>query len=662
MPHSTEHESLFPRADASEVIKATHYSALSPDGLHIASLSTPTTLTIHTTSSLSDPVLTINIPSTSSSSRSSTLHWSPATSSSRSTRILLSSEDTVRIYDITDPGWSAVISNGSGSAGSHSHVDFGCDDAQILAFSEFSASLTVWCLHTGQSVSIRDPKFPSPRSYSRSKPGRKGVLALLSRPGSQDVLSLHAASNSQLIKSITLPTIDAQGLRYSPEGKWLAVWDTPSMGYKVMIFTADGNLYRINSGDYFDDSLAGLGVRTIEWSPDGSCLAIGGYEKRITLLSTQTFSPAIHLSHPVSANPARCPVHQETNAAYTTATSTINPPTSSSSPSSSTSSSSSTSPSPPPSTTHLTFSPNSTLLASVSSQTPTTVWLWDLTALRLRAVLVQHADVRRLSWHPTRRGLLLIRTAGPPASDGASSSGLYLWDVEDEGALPRVLTLPSPAAREGRSSLNGVSTAKLDAAWVSAMHPSYSSSSSCSADPSSDSDLKSPSVFLNSTSHFALLHPYGRPSPASSAQTHTHTQPLSTSPVPTTHKVNKDPQSHQTESYPHPEGSTLASDPEPEPQAEEGEEGDDSLFEILTGKSSNGPPQQEETIQPSPSKEQGEEQAEAGVGEEVTRGEEGDSPLALDDDDDRDGDAQGEDEDTFQHLRHLRRGTAVRAA
>lgn len=113
------------------------------------------------------------------------------------------------------------------------------------------------------------------------------MLALLSRPGPQDILTLHAPSSHAVIKTVQLQTADAQGLKWSPDGRWLAVWDAPSVGFKIHIFTADGHLYREWNGEVVE-GIVGLGVKSLEWSPRGDFLAIGGFDRRVTLLSTRT--------------------------------------------------------------------------------------------------------------------------------------------------------------------------------------------------------------------------------------------------------------------------------------------------------------------------------------------------------------------------------------
>lgn len=111
-------------------------------------------------------------------------------------------------------------------------------------------------------------------------------FALLTRSFTHDVVSIHQNTSYRISSTFTLPTIDAQGLKWSPCGRWLAVWDSATSGYKVLIYTADGHLYRTHQKD-----VEGLGVKTVEWSPGGDFLTIGGYDGKLCFLNNYTFSP-----------------------------------------------------------------------------------------------------------------------------------------------------------------------------------------------------------------------------------------------------------------------------------------------------------------------------------------------------------------------------------
>ena len=199
-------------------------------------------------------------------------------------RILLADDDTVRLYDAHDPKWSATITGASSNIGKIANVEFGHTSNEILIFSDFGVKITLWSLVSSRGVEIRDPKFAA-RGYSYRP--ETGHLAILTRPTAHDVVLLLAPGTRELLGSFTLATIDAQGLVWSPDGKWLVIWDAASSGYKVLVYTADGHLYRTMTGGQ-DANNIGLGVKSVAWSAGGAYLAVGGYDGRVSLLNATT--------------------------------------------------------------------------------------------------------------------------------------------------------------------------------------------------------------------------------------------------------------------------------------------------------------------------------------------------------------------------------------
>ncbi|KAF2431621.1 tricorn protease N-terminal domain-containing protein [Tothia fuscella] len=416
-------------------------------------------LDIRTTSSL-ELLRTIT-----TSIQGSTLRWSPIRSSSdTSSRVLLASDENVRVWDIYDERWSAAINNGSGGMGKLVNVEFGRSREEVLCFSDFGSKLTAWNLKSGTSVEIRDPKF-STRGYGYRP--HTGLFALLSRPGPQDILTLHAPTTYFVVKTVTLLTVDAQGVKWSPDGRWMVVWDTPSVGLKIYVYTADGHLYRVYSGDS-EDTL-GLGVKSIEWSPRGDYLAIGGHDRRVVLLSTRTFSPVMVLDHTSSIQLSRgSMVWQEqvtgtSQRSYTTVQQPVAPPTAPDSPSNQATKTG---------LSLIAFNANGTVVATRDDSVPTTVWLWDLTKLTATAVLVQHSPVKQLSWHPTIASLLLIQCSHDEPT-------LYFYDTTNEVPYTLDVSFQKTAGR-------------IEAQWLST---------------ASNSNF---ALLLGDTQSFVLVWPEGR--------------------------------------------------------------------------------------------------------------------------------------------------------
>lgn len=203
-----------------------------------------------------------------------------------SSRVLLANGDTVMIWDVGDAQWSAVINAATSNLGEVARVCFGFTANEILVFSGFGIKVTIWSLTTSRGFEIKDPKaLPTCYDY---RP-RTGHLSILTRDGAHDTLMLLAPGTYELIRSVDITTVDAQGVKWSPDGRWIVVWDAASMGYKVSIYTADGHLFKTYSGSQDADNI-GMGVKTLKWSPLNSTLNIGGFDQRIVLLQRNTVS------------------------------------------------------------------------------------------------------------------------------------------------------------------------------------------------------------------------------------------------------------------------------------------------------------------------------------------------------------------------------------
>ncbi|OCK74239.1 WD40 repeat-like protein [Lepidopterella palustris CBS 459.81] len=426
--------------EVSQQFKTTHYSVPSPDSAYIASLN-GARLQIRSTISL-ELIRSISLPS-EQNIRGTVIRWAPVPDNGRSRRFFLSDENNARVWDLYDEKWTAVINNGSGGMGKIVNGDFGCTEDEVILFSDFGAKVTIWSLASGRSVEIKDPKFSTVKGYGYRL--KTGIFALLSRPAGQDIVTLHAPGTYFVLKTITLASVDAQGLRWSPDGRWLVVWDAPSSGYRVLVYTADGHLFRMYSGER-EGEVCGLGVKCVEWTPRGDGLAIGGWDKRVTLLSTRTFSPVVFLDHTPSVQLTNGSVWQEAVSAssarsYAITAQPISPPVAVSSPSDS---------SPKVGISIAAFNADGTLVATRDDSTPTTVWLWDLTHMASRTVIIQHAPVKHLLWHPTIPDLLLIQCAH-------DDPVLYLWS--STANAPEIITV---SLQKGL----GNTAARLESKWL----------------------------------------------------------------------------------------------------------------------------------------------------------------------------------------------------
>ncbi|KAJ5819085.1 hypothetical protein N7474_004676 [Penicillium riverlandense] len=286
------------------------------------------------------------------------------------------------------------------------NVEFGGDGNEIIVFHAWHTKLSIHFLDTGRTSMIKTPKFSHPLGFGYRPQTRQ--LAILLKPEASDVLTVHEYRSYDLINRAVLSTIDAQGLKWSPDGRWIAVWDVASAGTKVLVFTADGQLYRTYTGPGEVDESFDLGVKQIEWSPavgqNDTCdtLAVGKVNGHVDLLRTRTFTSATTLSHVFQVD-ANAPtiwreryINADGDAEYIEASS------------SSAFSMSPESSGPPRGVSIMAFSPDGSLLATVDSMRSNVLWIWSLDGTpRLASALIHEQPVRQAVWHPSTAQLLI---------------------------------------------------------------------------------------------------------------------------------------------------------------------------------------------------------------------------------------------------------------
>lgn len=343
-------------------------------------------------------------------------------SPSISSRILLANGDTVLIWEVGDSQWSAVIDGATSNLGEVARVLFGFTANEILVFSSFGIKVTIWSLATSRGFEIKDPKsLPACYDY---RP-RTGHLAILTRDSAHDTLMLLAPRTYELIRSVDLTTVDAQGVKWSPDGQWLVVWDAGSMGYKVSVYTADGHLFKTYSGGQDADNI-GMGVKTLKWSPSGSTLNIGGFDQRIVILQKNTFSPSIAFEHTGTIDDPKIAVWEEQIRAskersYMMASQPTCPPAQSTDASASNTGVST-----------IEYNIDGSLFATRDESTPSTVWIWSPKLPSAVVILIHHSPVKRVRWHPEIAGLLLIHC-------NIVDPVIHLWNAAWES--PKLISL-----------------------------------------------------------------------------------------------------------------------------------------------------------------------------------------------------------------------------
>lgn len=206
-------------------------------------------------------------------------------------RLLCASSSRISVWQLNSLEWHADIENIEPNI---TAIDFGANDDEAILFHAWSSKVTIFNLETASSLIIKSPKFCSPTSQGHGYRPQTNQLAILLKPEASDLLTIHEAYSYETISKINLPTVDAQGLRWSPDGRWIAIWDAASNGTKVLVYTADGQHFRTYTGRNDVENTHDLGIKCVEWAPlkprqpNSDVLAIGKYDGTVDLLNTRT--------------------------------------------------------------------------------------------------------------------------------------------------------------------------------------------------------------------------------------------------------------------------------------------------------------------------------------------------------------------------------------
>ena len=351
-----------------------------------------------------------------------------------SDHVAINSAQNIESIDLNDASHRVRLDNGSAGLGRFASADF-IGSAQLLVVWEFGKA-KLWDLSNGKGAELGDIKTLCNGDAWQIRPATASAarrsLATLSRIGADDVLNLYFPGLHKHHSSVKLPTSDAQSICWSPDGRWLAVLDTPTASPSIHILTPDGHLFRSYPPVAESDAYV-LGIKAIVWSPNSQTVALTKYNGQIILLNTRTFTPLAVIEHTITIDQRSLPLEQQAPAwqetvsasgdrSYTAIVQPVSPPLSKPKPSLEPSELG---------VREACFSCDGNFLATRDERMLNTVWIWNTATLGAHAVIIQHSNVRRLHWHTTRPDVLMMDCGeGIPyhfaASSGQSPSPLQI--------------------------------------------------------------------------------------------------------------------------------------------------------------------------------------------------------------------------------------------
>ncbi|KAG0211319.1 WD repeat-containing protein wrap73 [Mortierella sp. GBA30] len=160
--------------------------------------------------------------------------------------------------------------------------------------------------------------------YAYSLRGDLQYLAVVERRDCRDYVSIYATEDYWTRPPIHTFGVsgeeeggikDAEGIVWSPDGRYLVVWENPSFEFKVAVYSMDGRCiggYENKSGNdgqiqggghhWFSSGGGGLGVKSICWHPHSKLLVLGGYDQKIRMLNSLTWIMILEFHHTAYVN------------------------------------------------------------------------------------------------------------------------------------------------------------------------------------------------------------------------------------------------------------------------------------------------------------------------------------------------------------------------
>ncbi|KAF0980699.1 hypothetical protein FDP41_013182 [Naegleria fowleri] len=334
----------------------------------------------------------------------------------------------VEVWSVSDNTWKCKIEEGPAGV---SFARFSPDARHVLVTADFQLRITIWSLKnsslnvdgndefSGHVAHIKYPKYTS-KGLDFTPNGGK-YMALAERRDCKDYISIIVTETWELVKHFPVRTKNLTDIKWSPDGRYLVVWDHP-LDYSVTIYSPAGS--EISHYSAYNDL---LGVKTVKWSPNGQLLAIGSFDQKARLLNHLTWnltgtyehaSPVSLESHPnnpvvfqeVEFVGSKNTTHSKTryviaelpvqikslkNIDYKKAN-------------------------PQEGIGLMDWSCDSKYLCTRNDSMPNTLWIWETSKLSLCSLVIQTQPIRQAQWDPVHPRLAICTGNGK----------IYIWSKE----------------------------------------------------------------------------------------------------------------------------------------------------------------------------------------------------------------------------------------
>ena len=319
---------------------------------------------------------------------------------------------------MNQPEWTCKIDEGSAGL---TACCWSPDSRHLLTTADFQLRITLWSL-VNKSVSYI--KYPKLVQGGLDFTADGCHMALAERREGKDHVSIFDCQKWELLKNFVVDTKDLAGLKWSPNGNVLCVWDS-CVTYKILLYAMDGHC--ISSYSAFSEiSEFSLGIKCVSWSPTGQFLAIGSFDEKLRILNNITWRTVAEYSHPSIIEDSNVVVYAEMEQRMppnlSNLTKLIYPSQSRYEIQESPTHVASVKPDPAKANPkfgvgNIKFSYDNSYIATQNDNMPNSVWIWDVVKLCLSVVLMHSATVKDLQWDPVQPRLALC----------TNTNKLYIW-------------------------------------------------------------------------------------------------------------------------------------------------------------------------------------------------------------------------------------------
>ncbi|KAL4433385.1 hypothetical protein ABPG74_017489 [Tetrahymena malaccensis] len=346
--------------------------------------------------------------------------------------VVQSNSSTVEVKNFNDEQWICKIVD---QACGLLHAVWAPDSRSIITFSDFQVFIilkalqitekyqnifqmkaTIYSLADKQQYLIKNPKYPD-RGLSFSSDGK--FMALAERRDIKDYIGIYYTKDWKLVNHFQVDTMDLVDIQWSKDDGSILVWDS-SINYKFLVYhPSNGLIQRIQPYEY------ALGIKCVELSNTPNFIAIGSYDEKIRLLNTLTWKVITELEHKANIKEySNAIVYREQNSTLLNAQHLVDRTTTQfvidESINKLPGAKQTTDKSQQSGVTDVTFSFNANYIASKSASFPNAVFIWEVSLLELRYIILLQNPVKGFLWSHNSNNLIIY----------AGSNKIYFWSLD----------------------------------------------------------------------------------------------------------------------------------------------------------------------------------------------------------------------------------------